>query len=147
MLVCSVMSDSATTWTVALQASLSHGTSQARILEWVAIFFSRRSTWPRDQTHVFCIAGGFFTHWGIRENLLAQTITKYQRLDSLKNRNVFAHNSGGWRSEIRVPAWSAFVEISPLACRCSPSHCDLTCQKGRDRNLSSSSYKATVLSD
>ena len=32
------------------------GTSQARILEWVATSFSRRSSWPRDQTHIFCIS-------------------------------------------------------------------------------------------
>ena len=39
------------------------GISQARILEWVAISFSRRSFWPRDQTHasfVSCTAGRFF---------------------------------------------------------------------------------------
>ena len=29
-----------------------HGISQARILEWVAIHFSRGSSWPRDQTQV-----------------------------------------------------------------------------------------------
>ena len=29
-----------------------HGIFQARILEWVAISYSRRSSWPRDQTHV-----------------------------------------------------------------------------------------------
>ena len=29
-----------------------YGTFQARILEWVAISFSRGSTWPRDQTHI-----------------------------------------------------------------------------------------------
>ena len=38
-----------------------HGISQARILEWVAISFSRGSSWPRDWTHVSCIAGRFFT--------------------------------------------------------------------------------------
>ena len=38
-----------------------HGISQARILEWVAISFSRGSSQIRDQTHIFCIAGGFFT--------------------------------------------------------------------------------------
>ena len=43
------------------------GILQARILEWVAIPFSRGSFRPRDQTWVFCIAGGFFTVWGIRE--------------------------------------------------------------------------------
>ena len=37
-----------------------HGILQARILEWVAIPFSRGSSWPRDQTQVFCIAEIFF---------------------------------------------------------------------------------------
>ena len=42
-----------------------HGISQARILEWVAIPFSRGSSRSRDRTH-FYIAGGFFTTkpWG-----------------------------------------------------------------------------------
>ena len=41
-----------------------HGTFLARILEWVAISFSRASSWLRDQTclsHISCIAGRFFT--------------------------------------------------------------------------------------
>ena len=38
-----------------------HGISQARILEWVAISFSRGSSWPRDKTHISWLAGGFFT--------------------------------------------------------------------------------------
>ena len=37
------------------------------ILEWVAVPFSRGSSWPRDQTWVFCIAGRFFTVWATRE--------------------------------------------------------------------------------
>ena len=44
-----------------LQGSSVHGISQARILEWVAVSFSRGSSWPRDQIHVSCIAGSFFT--------------------------------------------------------------------------------------
>ena len=40
-----------------------HGISQAGILEWVAISFSRGSSRPRDQTWVSCISGRFFTHW------------------------------------------------------------------------------------
>ena len=32
-----------------------HGIFQARILEWVAISFSRGSSWPRRQTHASCI--------------------------------------------------------------------------------------------
>ena len=42
----------ATPWTVARQASLSMGILQARILEWVAMSFSRGSSQPRDQAHV-----------------------------------------------------------------------------------------------
>ena len=38
---------------------LVHGLLRARILERIAIPFSRRSSWPRDQTWVFCIAGSF----------------------------------------------------------------------------------------
>ena len=38
-----------------------HGLLQARVLEWVAISFSRRSSQPRDQTQVSCIGSGFFT--------------------------------------------------------------------------------------
>ena len=38
-----------------------HGISQARLLEWVAMSSSKGSSQPRDQTSVFCIAGGFFT--------------------------------------------------------------------------------------
>ena len=37
------------------------GILQARILEWIAIPFSRGSSRPRYQTWVFCIAGRFFT--------------------------------------------------------------------------------------
>ena len=38
-----------------------HGIFQARILEWVAVPFSRGSSQPRDQTQVSHIAGRFFT--------------------------------------------------------------------------------------
>ena len=37
-----------------------HGISQARILEWIPISFSRGSSQPRDQTHISCLAGRFF---------------------------------------------------------------------------------------
>ena len=38
-----------------------------RILEWVTYPFSSRSSWPRIQTGVFCIAGRFFLSWATRE--------------------------------------------------------------------------------
>ena len=45
----------ATPWIVA------HRIFQARVLEWVAISFSRVSSWPKDQTWVSRIAGRGFT--------------------------------------------------------------------------------------
>ena len=45
---------------------LSHKGSP-RILEWVSYPFFSRSSWPRNQTGVSCIAGGFFTNWAIRK--------------------------------------------------------------------------------
>ena len=42
-----------------------HGILQVRLLEWVAISFSRRSSQPRDWTWVSCIAGRFFTIWAL----------------------------------------------------------------------------------
>ena len=50
----------ATPRTVAHQALLSK-ILLARILEWVAIPFSRGSSQPRVQTRVSCVAGRFFT--------------------------------------------------------------------------------------
>ena len=50
-----------------LAGSSVHGILQARIVEWVAISYSRGSSWPRDQTQVSCIAGRFFTVRATRE--------------------------------------------------------------------------------
>ena len=54
----------ATPWTVACQ-SCCPWVLQARMLEWVAISFSRGSSWPRVWTCVSCVscfASGFFYH-------------------------------------------------------------------------------------
>ena len=40
-----------------------HGLLQARILEQVTSPFSRESSWSRDRTRIYCIAGRFFTVW------------------------------------------------------------------------------------
>ena len=39
-----------------LLGSSVHGIFQARILKWAAIWYSRGSSWPRDQTHVSCVS-------------------------------------------------------------------------------------------
>ena len=78
----------ATPWTAAYQAPLSlgfmsnslnpmdcslpgssvHGILQAKILEWLAISFSRGSSRPRDRTQVSCIVGRHFTVWATKLN-------------------------------------------------------------------------------
>ena len=49
--------------------SFVHGIFQARILEWVAISFSRGSSWARDQIQVSCVGKWILNHWATREAL------------------------------------------------------------------------------
>ena len=62
----SVMSDSSDPMNCTPPASFVYGIFQARILKWIAMPFSRGSSWPRDWTWVSCIAGRFFTVWSTR---------------------------------------------------------------------------------
>ena len=57
-----------------------HGILLSRILEWVAIPFSRRASWLRDWTQISCITGRFFTIWTTRE--VHQSIN-LQQLESI----------------------------------------------------------------
>ena len=64
-----------------LPCSSVHGFLQTRILEGIAIPFSRRSSQPRDQTQVSCIAGRFFTVWATGKPSL------YPKMGTIKDRN------------------------------------------------------------
>ena len=57
-----------------------HWISQARILEWVALPFSRGSSWPRDQTWVSCSAGGLLTVWATSEAHLDHYLALFQMI-------------------------------------------------------------------
>ena len=59
-----------------LPGSSVHGIFQARILEWVAISFSRRSSRPRGWTRVSGIVGRCFTIWATREVNIIKAFTK-----------------------------------------------------------------------
>ena len=52
-----------------------HGISQVRILEWVAIPFSRGPPCTRGQTRDSCIAGRFYILWAIKEVLPGGRLT------------------------------------------------------------------------
>ena len=65
-----------------LPGSSIHWISQARILEWVAISFSRGSSWHRDQTHASHIGRWVLYHWATKlpnicEHLLCVLIGLY----------------------------------------------------------------------
>ena len=62
-----------------LPSSSVHGIFQARILEWVAIFFSRRSSWPKDWTLVSHIVGRRFTVWATRGSLKDYDLQKQEK--------------------------------------------------------------------
>ena len=69
-----------------------HGIFLARLLEWVAIPFSRGSSQLRDQTQVSCFAGRIFTVWATREAqyLLVRAVYMsycYGHIVSLASRN------------------------------------------------------------
>ena len=69
-----------------------HGILEARILEWVAISFSRGSSWLRDQTKVSCTAGRFFTILAMREALFFYLlIFLYAPTNSLKSFHTSRH--------------------------------------------------------
>ena len=59
-----------------LSRSSIHGIFQARVLEWVAISFSRGSSWTRDRTQVSCTAGRFFTNEPAGKPWLLLTLIK-----------------------------------------------------------------------
>ena len=50
-----------------LPSSSVHGIFQAIVLEWIAISFSKGSSWPRDRTQVSRIVDRHFTVWATRE--------------------------------------------------------------------------------
>ena len=57
-----------------------HGILQARVLEWVAIPFSRGFFWPRYQTNVSPIAGRFFTVSATGKNICKYlNVCKYSK--------------------------------------------------------------------
>ena len=101
-----------------LSGSCVHGIFQARVLEWIAISFSRGSSQPRNRTRVSCIAGGHFTVWATREALLRLAMVKanffssshvwmweldYKESWVLKN---WCFELWCWRRHLRVP-WTA----------------------------------------
>ena len=95
-----------------LPGSSIRGIFQARLLQWVAISFSRGSSRPRDQTQVSGIAGRRFTLWATRE---AQSYT------GLSNQHFHFHYGG-----IRITA-STIITTTTIMFQTSDLLQILTC--------------------
>ena len=97
-----------------------HGILQARILEWVAISFSRGSFRPKDRTHiayVSCIAGGFFTASATREALRNSTRPELRPTWQACGAADYPHNRVLWRQ----PATNFTFTLSLRLCNSSQS--------------------------
>ena len=100
----------ATPWTVAHQASLSMGSLQARLLEWVAMTSSRGSSQPKDWTQVSCTTGGFFTVWATkgRRRILQWVAYPFSRGTSWpRNRTRVSYIAGGF-----FTSWATWEALS-----------------------------------
>ena len=98
-----------------LPGSSIHGIFQARVLEWVAVSFSRGSSPPRDQTQVSRIVGRCFTIWATREVTLAHCRSSINRRSLLGHGRVLIQYEP-WRAdrEIRLtPVWGEPEEWPP----------------------------------
>ena len=128
-----------------LPGSSLHGILQARILEWVAISFSRGSSQLRDRTQVSCIAGRRFNLWATGEVLENHSLiqmwciihnfdthklhVKQQRIKgSMKiQRNILSHFSGSLENERKeedppsyIPSSKWITQMKFLACLDDP---------------------------
>ena len=96
-----------------------HGILQA-VLEWVAIPFSTASSWPRDQTQVSCIAGGFFTLWaargapqGLRKAHPILAVSRVQNLAPLDAPFPLLSTHTGLSSFVLLPLASLWICLLP----------------------------------
>ena len=117
-----------------------HGILQARILEWVAISFSRGSSWPRDRTRVSCIAGRCFTLWVTREGKGSQSRQKKKKKVGIVKRETkewaaivkptgrnplpTTHLNYSWRGSSRIQWPEPLIESDRICgfCRIKQNH-------------------------
>ena len=73
-----------------LPGSSIHGIFQARVLEWLAISFSRGSSQPRDQIYISCISRRILYHWATPETPLGMGTTAKVDLKTMRTSTYWA---------------------------------------------------------
>ena len=90
-----------------------HGIFQARVLEWIAISFSKGSSWTRDRTWVSCIAGWCFTSWATRESPKEQWKWKWSHVLLFATPWAVAYQAPPSMEFSRQEYWSGLLFPSP----------------------------------
>ena len=128
----SVMCDSFQPHGLYLPGFSVYGVFQARILEWVAVSFSRGSFWSRDQTWFSCNAGRFFTSWTTREALLTPLVilkckhsfespSSVQFSRSVESDSLRPHESQNTRPPCPSPTPGVHSNSCPCSQCCHPA--------------------------
>ena len=108
-----------------LPGSSLHGILQGRILEWVAIAFSRGSSWSRDWTHVCCDSWwilSLLSHQGMP----ASTKTEISRARDSRKGTLMGGKDGG------LSPWLLVLQTEldfPLSCPYLLSQESIKCQE------------------
>ena len=136
-----------------LPGSSVHGILQARILEWVAISYSRASSQLRDQTRVSCIAGRFFTIWATREKVSFKVSEIRRDRVSIINTGHYEERTGAlikgilglplWLRWLRIPLTIQGTRIRSLVQK--DSTCGRATKPMRPRALCSGTREATAM--
>ena len=131
-----------------------HAILQARILEWVAIPFSRGSSWSRDQIQFSYNAGGFFTLWATREAQDAVNRSPYFRSYQARSRTYFTLRGDlqRWGSEPKctlIPPLQSSLQNVHTAFQFPVFHhralCQLKTWKSHSESLLNNNYSHYVL--
>ena len=108
---CSVVCTLSNSMDCSLPGSSVHGILQVRILEWVAIAFSKGPSRSRDWNWVSWTAGRFFTLWATREALICVWTTQFMfwenSIETCILLRVKQITSPGWLHETSARGWCA----------------------------------------
>ena len=108
-----------------------HGILQTRILEWVAISFSRGSSQPRNETHVSCVGRQILNHntelpvksisqyfWAIKRNKIQSFVEMWMDLESTiqsemseKKYCILTHTCGIQKNDTEETICRAGIEM------------------------------------
>ena len=105
-----------------LSGSSVHGLFQARVLEWIAISFSRGSSRPRNWTQGSCVAGRHFTVWATREAQGRQGKGSQNRYSNWSHRaNITSTKWCGstrWTEVDMCAGFASQLDRTPALCPC-----------------------------